>query len=101
MGEPNPSNKIKHLRYIGLIRPRAQYDQISNIHDAGLLPLFTGYLKKQIMFASTFPKATITSTPDVHSSVATWFSGCDAEMAAVRARTKVLNLVCVLHLNLV
>jgi hypothetical protein len=34
--------------------------------DAGLLPLFTGYLKKQIMFATTFPKATVTSTPHVY-----------------------------------
>jgi hypothetical protein len=35
--------------------------------DADLWKLFTGYLKKQIMFAITFSKATVASTPHVHS----------------------------------
>ena len=49
MGEPNPSNKIKHLRYIGLIGPMMIKFQISMTFsnkynfDSGLSHLFTGY----------------------------------------------------------
>ena len=68
MGEPNPSNKIKYLRYIGLIGPRIIKFQIfmtfSNKYnfDAVLSNLFKGYLKKQNVFQFII-KVTVTLTP--------------------------------------
>ena len=68
MGEPNPSNKIKYLRYIGLIGPRIIKFQIfmtfSNKYnfDAVLSNLFKGYLKNQNVFQFII-KVTVTLTP--------------------------------------
>ena len=65
------TNKVKYLRYIGLISPRIikfqMFVTFSNKYnfDAGIFELFTGYLKKtknSTFQSNIFTKATVTES---------------------------------------